>query len=648
MSSIKRVVVFALFFQILCLNLKAQNNIQSDVNEIIESKETDTSKIKLLLKGGYALALSGDSNTFIYTTSIFNLLKDNYSNTYIKLRSKANNVKGICFMYKGKYDSATYFYTESLKLGEKYHDDNIVATGFNNLGSIYNYTADFEKAVSYNYKALELFEKLKDSSGIAGAYGNLANNFTRLKQFPKAIELVKQAISYAVKLDNKRMLANSYNTLATIYGEQKQDSLELLFTKKSFNLYLENKNIKGLTSTTSNLSEIYLKRDMFDSVQKYSLLGIAYCKEIDDDQNMASLYYHLGESYRKQKKLYQALMAQDSVIFYALQTGDKLQLSLAYQEESAIYNTQGDFKAAFENLGKYADLNDSIFNIKMESSVAEMQTKYETAKKEQTIQQQKFELSKKQYLIYGSLCLLVLISSLSFFYFKNSKLKNEKRLQTELLAQQTLNTKAIIDAEEKERKRIAGDLHDGIGQLFSAVKMNLEMLVEKFVPKQLDAMQLSEKTLAMVDESCTEVRSIAHQMMPNALIKAGLVSALRDFVNQIPTEKLKISIETKGLEERLESNIETVLYRVIQESVNNVVKHANATELHITLLRDTQEVTAAIEDNGKGFDTKNIIKLEGIGLKNMITRIEYLKGNVEISSTPNKGTLVSIYVPLNS
>ncbi len=641
-----KIKIFFVFSLLFSLNLFAQKSAQNDVKEIIDSKETDTAKIKLLLKTGYPLALSGDSNSFIYTTAIFQILDNNYSIPYVKLRSKALNVNGVCFMYKGNYDSANYFYNKSLLLGEKYKDNLIMANGYNNLGSVCQYTADFEKAVDFGYKALAMYEKLGDSIGIAGAYGNLANNCTRLKQFPKAIELVNKAILYASKLDDKRMLANSYNTLATIYGEQNQDSLELLYTQKSFNLYNQIENTKGLASCSSNLSEIYVKKNMFDSAQKYSILGIAFCKEIEDNQNLGSLYYHLAQSYSKQKKFTNALTAADSSIFYALQTGDKLQLSYAYEEKSKIYFSQNNFKEAYDNLNKYTSLNDSIFNEKMSSGIAEMQTKYETSKKEQIIEQQKFELTKKQYWIYGSLGLLVLISALSFFYFKNNKLKNEKRLQAELLTQQSLNTKAIIDAEEKERKRIAGDLHDGIGQLFSAVKMNLEMLVEKYVPKQTDAMQLSEKTLAMVDESCTEVRSIAHQMMPNALIKAGLVSALRDFVNQIPTEKLKISIETKGLEERLESNTETVLYRVIQESVNNVIKHANATELHITLLRDASEVTVAIEDNGKGFDTKQKDKFEGIGLKNMITRIEYLKGNVEISSSPNKGTSVSIYVPL--
>ena len=174
----------------------------------------------------------------------------------------------------------------------------------------------------------------------------------------------------------------------------------------------------------------------------------------------------------------------------------------------------------------------------------------------------------------------------------------------------------------------------------------MEIIAERYLIKQQDAEVLAERTLAMVDESCIEVRSIAHQMMPNALLRSGLVSALRDFVNQVHSSRLKITVETIGLDGRLENNIETVLYRVVQESVNNVIKHAEATLIDILLICDANEITITIEDNGKGFDSSDLKHFEGIGLRNMITRIEYLKGTVEISSAPGKGALIAIHVPL--
>jgi two-component system NarL family sensor kinase len=230
--------------------------------------------------------------------------------------------------------------------------------------------------------------------------------------------------------------------------------------------------------------------------------------------------------------------------------------------------------------------------------------------------------------------------------YNRSKLKQETRLQLEIIKQQDFSTKAVLDAEEKERKRIAGDLHDGVGQLFSVVRMNLSGLLERAKLGNESDKILAEKTLALVDESCKEVRSISHQMMPNVLLKSGLADAIKNFIDKIDKETLKIHLQTFGLKNRLESNVETVLYRVIQETVNNVIKHAEATELDIQLVKEDESITATIEDNGKGFNTLQLKGLEGLGLKNIRTRVEYLKGTVDFDSSIGRGTVVSVWIPL--
>jgi signal transduction histidine kinase len=155
-----------------------------------------------------------------------------------------------------------------------------------------------------------------------------------------------------------------------------------------------------------------------------------------------------------------------------------------------------------------------------------------------------------------------------------------------------------------------------------------------------------EKIIGLVDESCKEIRSVSHNMMPNALLRNSLASAVREFIDKIEGKTMKIHLFTEGLDERLDSDIEIVLYRVIQECVNNVVRHANASTLDITILRDKEGISATIEDNGKGFDAKDNTKFEGIGMRNIITRIEYLKGTVEFDSAPGRGTAVLIQVPI--
>ncbi len=212
--------------------------------------------------------------------------------------------------------------------------------------------------------------------------------------------------------------------------------------------------------------------------------------------------------------------------------------------------------------------------------------------------------------------------------------------------QQELATKAVLEEEENERQRIAKDLHDGVGQMMSAVKMNLSAHESELTFNNDEQKASFEKLIQLVDDSCKEVRTVSHIMMPNALLKNNLAAAIQDFTDKLDKKSLKVHLYTEGLEERLDSNVETVLYRVLQEAVNNVIKHAAATTLDISIIKDKSSISATIEDNGKGFDSSDKEKFEGIGLRNIITRIGYLKGTVDFDSAPGRGTVVALHVPL--
>jgi signal transduction histidine kinase len=135
-------------------------------------------------------------------------------------------------------------------------------------------------------------------------------------------------------------------------------------------------------------------------------------------------------------------------------------------------------------------------------------------------------------------------------------------------------------------------------------------------------------------------------MMPNALLKSGLSSAIKTFVDKIDHKKLKVNLHSEGLDNRLPDTVEIVLYRVIQETVNNVIKHAKANQLDIAIIKDVDGLSCTIEDNGIGFNFNDKNLTEGIGLKNIQARITYLQGTVEWDAVPNKGTLVSIHIPM--
>ena len=317
-----------------------------------------------------------------------------------------------------------------------------------------------------------------------------------------------------------------------------------------------------------------------------------------------------------------------------------------------IAEQQGMFKEAYELHLASTKIKDSLFQKDKTALISDYQIRYETEKKEDQIKSLSQEntiqsLKIKQRNFGLTIAAFVIIGGAfsSYLLYSRKKIKAEARLQSEINKQQEETTKAILSAEENERGRIAAELHDGVGQLLSTALMNMNGLVEKLNYQSEDEKEKAQNTLVLMNESYDEMRSISHQMMPNALIKAGLTSAIKDFVNKIDKDKIKVSLDIIGLNTRLEQQVEAVLYRVIQETVNNVIKHAQATKLAIQFLKDEDGVSITIEDNGKGFDLNTLNNSNGIGLKNMTSRITFLKGTIDFNSNPTKGTLVAIHIP---
>lgn len=603
------------------------------------------------------------------------------------IHRKGNNIEelildlnqlGVAYNEDINKQKGIKYLIEAADLADKVHKPDILPSLYINIGKLLYEDKNYNGAKGYFIKAINLLKAENDLINLGIAYLNLANVYTDQLNYRQANAAFNDALNTFTKANFMRGVQVCYNNLGAVALRQGRYHEAIPILEKSLNISETTKNYIGVALTQQNIAFAYTKLEQFPKAA-----------ELFDVSEKSAIKYKNNAS-----------------VFGEI-----------YNHRSMMDSAMGNYKSAFLQRIKYLKIKDSLQNEKLSKQVNELQTQYETEKKQKQIELldrqntiqglnlqnknleiaksksdlynenleveknklqvinkqnllnkkqlesefrgqkikllnkqntiQQLEITKRNTTIAIIAALLIMVLLMGYLFYTRYRLRQKAVLQAEVMKQQDMATKGIIEAEERERKRIAAELHDGVGQLFTTVKMNMEILIERFLIKQPDADILAEKTMAIVDESCVEVRSIAHQMMPNALIKSGLVSALRDFINKIPSEKLKISLETKGIGNGLESTVETVLYRVIQESVNNVIKHAQATELDILLLCDDKEITVSIEDNGKGFNTNDKSKFTGIGLKNMISRIEFLKGSVDVSSSPGKGTLVAIFIPVS-
>ncbi len=609
-------------------------------------------------------------------------------------RLKLKILGDLCWSYGSiNFDKALYFGKSELQLAEKLSDSNSIALAYSDIGNtymrinnlkealsyhlkayalrdklglkaqaagsisnisiIYKQLGNYKDALDYMHRSLKIYEEANDQAKQAVVLNNIGNVYLTYLKFDAAKESYQKAISIAKRTNSISTLANSYGGMFKYYYHKGdyQNALKQALIAEG---YLKSLNMQSdLAIVNNNIGQVYDKMDKYAEAMRYFKISLDFRVAMNDKLGIGSCYKNIGATYTKLKDYATAEKYLDKSIAIFKEQGAKDYLREAYDLLGSLFEQKEDYAKALKSYKGSVEIKDSIYSKEAMNKINELQIAYETEKKAQQIivlnkenKIQKLILFKRNIFLGIALGALIVLIGIGYLVFKSLKLNQKANLQREIIKQQDLATKAVLNAEENERKRISGDLHDGLGQLFSAVKMNLSALANEIEFKNDLSKESYQKTLNLVDESCREVRAISHQMAPNVLLKSGLATAIRDFINKIDARKLKINLETVGLQHRLDQNIETVLYRIIQESVNNVIKHANANMLDIQLTRDEEGINATIEDNGTGFDIALLDKYEGIGLKNIRSRVEYLKGQVDFSSKQGAGTLVAIYIPL--
>jgi signal transduction histidine kinase len=216
---------------------------------------------------------------------------------------------------------------------------------------------------------------------------------------------------------------------------------------------------------------------------------------------------------------------------------------------------------------------------------------------------------------------------------KIRQLENEKML---------LATQSVLQGEESERKRLARDLHDGLGGLLSGVKIALNTMKGNVILAD-ESVRVFNHALGLLDGSITELRRVAHNMMPEALVKLGLKNALSDFCLELDkVNPIHILFQFYGEFERVDSNLEINAYRIVQELVNNSIKHSKAKELTVQMIQEKSRLCFMVLDDGVGFDFKNSGITKGIGLASIKSRVDAFHGQLEISSEPGKGCEITV------
>jgi len=322
---------------------------------------------------------------------------------------------------------------------------------------------------------------------------------------------------------------------------------------------------------------------------------------------------------------------------------------------SEWYAQQGSYKKAYEYQQQYKILSDSINSEDSREKISMMEVRFRIENKEQEItklkaQEQLSQLSIRQkktlnYILISGAAALLIISLLAYRNYKHKQRLQQQRI-AELETEKKLTaTEAVLKGEEQERSRLAKDLHDGLGGMLSGIKYSLNTMKGNLVMTPENKLSF-ERSVDMLDGSIREMRRVAHNMMPEALVKFGLDVALKDFCTDInQSGALNVNYQSIGVEGAvIDQTLAITIYRIVQELINNTIKHAGASSAIVQVSKNGDQISVTVEDDGKGFDTALLKASKGIGWSNIQNRIEFLKGTMDVQSAPGKG--VSVHIEL--
>ncbi len=530
------------------------------------------------------------------------------------LEFDARTGQGIARLRLGDLPGATAAFLASLRIAEATHDAEQTGKALNNLGNVEFRLTRLPQAAAYYRQFLRI---ATDSAQRAGVLVNLANIAIRQGNPDSALVCAQQAVALARPTGDEGILGMSLGVLAAVYATREEYGPAAATFAETVALAEADGNPQPLVVAMMNLASCRSQLNPRDATVPTLL------------RRAQTLAHKNG------------LLDEERNAFLVL---------------SETAEARGDYRAALADHQRLRALTDSLFTIDAARQTSELQVRYETEKKEQQNRIKTLQIAEKDLIIRRrNALLLALLIGLAAAGVVAWLLRNRARLRARLDAeraqrrQQQERAAAVIEAEERERRRIGADLHDSVGQLLAAAKLNLSGLQHELQLREPAQEVLLTNALDTLDESLREVRALSHQLVPNALLRRGLVAAVREFVEKLGgAGQLRIELETMGLDQRLPLVVENVVYRSIQEIVANVVKHARASQVMVQLLGQPTDLTVLIEDNGIGFDVAEALARPdaGIGLRNLFSRVEYLGGRIDIDARPGRGTIVTLEIPL--
>jgi len=547
------------------------------------------------------------------------VLDESVKHNFGKGEMLASSGLGKLAKREGNYEQSLRHFMRELQLAKELDFPNSEAHALMNMGIIYGKMRDMSKAKSMSLEALSIANEIGDRDRTLQLFNNLAVMYRISGNYDSSLFFQQKSLDISQKAGNMGQVTLSYMNFGTTYAYQKMFDLAERYYDSAYALAKNSKNIPQKMSLLQNLSAVNKDRGYFRESIKFAQMALALSQTTKQTNTLPDLYENLYLSYKGMGKT-------DSALYYHEQ---------------------------------YVIFHDSLFNETKQKNIEELKIKYETQKNEGDLLdlenkslEQSLALASKRIqlnILYGTsftvLVVLVLLWILYRVKHRNALIIKEKEIERLVRDKEMNAAVALLSGQEEERKRIAQEIHDGIGVLLSSASLYLSQLNTSSTKEEVVA--ALQKAEEMIRQAADDVRKISHNMMPGVLSRFGLWDALEDLFEEVEEMGIvKVQYSRQGAKTRLAENTEVMVYRMMQELVNNTLKHAQASLIQANIQRTNTTLTILYKDNGVGFHQDNLPKEKSLGLSGIYSRTEYLHGSINLKSAEGQGFYAQIDIPL--
>lgn len=617
-------------------------NGQSDVASVLAMKD-DTAKVLKLSDLCFTYRRVNGDSALLFGKAARDLAR---RLNYARGEAQACNDMAIIHIDRSAFGQADSVLQDALRIRTELHDSAGIGAIYNKLGNVYQSQGLFEEALAVNLEALLIFERIGPLAKEGIILNNIAIIQANLRRYGDALATHESALALHERSGNAQGVAESQGNMANVLLAMGDTDRAMVRLRSAAGYFREHDMKRELAIQLNNMAGVLFERNKLDSAETLYREALDMRTMVGEKKAIASTLNGLsnvllrrGGSSEARALLLRALSLSSEVGARNERMQTLLGLARLHAEPD-----HGD--SAFWYHEQYTALRDSLFNEDMSKQLAEMGARYGSERKEREIQRQRADLAalsarserRKFWLaLLGGVAGAVLLVALLLLQVQRRRASATR--DAAVITERERGLRHLVESTETERQRIAAELHDGVGQQISGLRFRLEDAASR------DA-SLAD-LLAIADDASKEVRGLAHRMMPRALTSQGVAPAIDDMLQKaLSRPDIRYSFETYGLGERLPQPMETGVYRIAQELVNNVIKHAGASEVHVHLLRNKGYLVLMVEDNGRGLPAER--RDDGFGMQGMQDRTRLLHGTLTFEAGPGRGTIATLRVPLDT